>query len=959
MANDESLDQEIDQEIAPTPFISKALIGRVLAVGVFVALGTFAVVQSISGKPAEPGDLPDDSAIVAKATDKVGDAVNTVAATGKAIGGAIGDAAKSASESAGAAGDKAKRGLGDFLAGTRDQAKNPVNKADPFKAKVNPSGKSSFDNSLRKPSPKPSVASVSTSSSGFNAAKPPTNRPLIKPIGKPVSRPTADPVVKKIAPGFSGAFAGTGSLKPANGTFKPASPAAPKPPERLAQNGGFLPKAGRGSLGVPTPPQTRSAPPLPGFNPTGATSAAGGSFNQLKNSIKSETQALSQNAANNFNSSTDKLKSLVNSTTETTRSLGNQLSNRLGGVQAESKPSTNQGFVGAPKSSNASGTKPFERKTFQSKPIASQRSGGNQAPFSAASRASQSSRNAGFTSKPPVQRPDRPRVEFGGLAGNKSFSGKPDNASRFSRGTKPPTDLGGAARLRPQPKPQPTKIVSTRQSFSKPQSQPAQPAKQGGSSSRLAGSQTRASSAPGERQLDGVQAPSLTIEKVSPREIQVGQDADFEIRVRNVGRVAAESVTVIDRVPAGTEFIGASPEPQRGARSGALEWQIGTLTPGQEKRIRYQLKPTQPGEIGSVAQVFFAAQASMRTLVTRPVLNIQHDTSPKMLMGDNFVFDVLVENRGDGPANDVIIQEEVPTQLEYEAGFRQLEYEVGTLLPGQKKKLRLALRAGKVGKFRNVMFATGRGGLEASHALDLEVVAPEIHVTSSGPKRRFLQRKATHQFTIENRGTARATNVGLVARLPSGLRYVDADNRGRYDSQSHAVYWKMPELTDGVAGTVEVTTVPINVGQQNIKFEADADLKLFASAEQELLVKHLVDVFFEIDDVIDPIEVGSQTSYRMRVVNQGTKAASNVQLKLDFPQGLEPEQAEGNLRHQIQGQQVIFEPISSLPPGQEVNLSVRATGKSPGDLRVVANIRADGREVVISKEETTRVYSDR
>ena len=40
-------------------------------------------------------------------------------------------------------------------------------------------------------------------------------------------------------------------------------------------------------------------------------------------------------------------------------------------------------------------------------------------------------------------------------------------------------------------------------------------------------------------------------------------------------------------------------------------------------------------------------------------------------------------------------------------------------------------------------------------------------------------------------------------------------------------------------------------------------------------------------------------------------------------------------------------------------MSINVTGKSPGDHRVVANIRADGREVAFSKEDTTRVYADR
>jgi len=470
---------------------------------------------------------------------------------------------------------------------------------------------------------------------------------------------------------------------------------------------------------------------------------------------------------------------------------------------------------------------------------------------------------------------------------------------------------------------------------------------------------TRGLDTPGARNLEGVQAPSLTIEKVSPREIQVNQSADFEIKVRNVGRVVANDVMVVDRVPAGTEFIGASPEPTKLERSGDVQWTIGTIEPGQEKRIRFQLRPTQPGEIGSVAHVLFATQASMRTVVTKPVLDIVHSTRPRVLIGDNVVFDVIVENKGDGPATEVIIQEEVPEQLEYQEGFRQLEYEVGTLMPGQKRKIQLALRADKVGEFRNVVFVSGKGGLEAKHEIDVEVIAPEIRVDSEGPTRRFLQRQATHQFTIQNRGTAEANNVNLMARLPGGLRYVSSDNRGRYDSNSHAVYWKMPSLKEGVAGTVELTTVPVEVGQQDIRFEAKADLRLTAQTTQEMTVEHLVDVHFEIDDLVDPIEVGTDTTYRLKILNQGTKVASNVQLQVEFPNGLQPTSVDGDLRSQIQGQQVRFEPISSLPPGQQVQLSVRAKGSAPGDHRVVASIRSEGREVAISKEETTRVYSDR
>ena len=161
------------------------------------------------------------------------------------------------------------------------------------------------------------------------------------------------------------------------------------------------------------------------------------------------------------------------------------------------------------------------------------------------------------------------------------------------------------------------------------------------------------------------------------------------------------------------------------------------------------------------------------------------------------IFDVIVQNKGDGPARNVVIQEDVPQQLEFQDGYRELEYDIGTLMPGQSKRVQLGLKAASIGRLKNVMFASAEGGLRARHELDLEVVSPKLVTSSQGPTKRYLKREATHQFSVTNQGTANATNVDLIARIPAGLRFVSADNRGRYDANSHAVYWSLAELGAG------------------------------------------------------------------------------------------------------------------------------------------------------------------
>ncbi len=463
---------------------------------------------------------------------------------------------------------------------------------------------------------------------------------------------------------------------------------------------------------------------------------------------------------------------------------------------------------------------------------------------------------------------------------------------------------------------------------------------------------------PGERKLEGVQTPALTIEKIAPAEIQVNQPADFQLVVRNVGRITANGVRVVDQIPAGTELIQAVPQPSKGPDN-RLSWELDSLKPGQEKRIKIKLRPLRPGEIGSVAEVSFAAQASMRTKVTKPMLVIRHNAESRVLIGDPVVLDIEVRNEGDGAAADVMVQVDLPEGLQFSEGFRELEYSVGTLGPGQSKKAQLELRAAKIGKYRNVMVVQGEGGLTAQHAIDLEIIAPQLTASGDGPTRRYLNREATHNFAVRNTGTAQATNVELVCRLPSGLKFVDANNRGQYDEATHAVYWSLAELNSGLVANVDVTTMPIEPGNQDLKLEVNADLEQSTEAICKLSVEHLIDVFFTFDDLVDPIEVGSATAYRLQIENQGTRTATNVQISVQFPAGIQPTAVEGNITSEIRGQQIAFSPITSMNPGDEIEITIRGKGVTPGDHRVSVNLIADGREVNVSKQESTRVYSDR
>ena len=108
----------------------------------------------------------------------------------------------------------------------------------------------------------------------------------------------------------------------------------------------------------------------------------------------------------------------------------------------------------------------------------------------------------------------------------------------------------------------------------------------------------------------------------------------------------------------------------------------------------------------------------------------------------------------------------------------------------------------------------------------------------------------------------------------------------------------------------------------------------------------------------DPIEVGGETGYEIRVVNQGTKAATNVRIVADLPPGLKLTSAEGETAHKLDQNRVVFEPLQSLAPKADTVYRLRVQGLQVGDQRVAVEVKTDDLQQPIRHEESTRVFGD-
>jgi uncharacterized repeat protein (TIGR01451 family) len=240
----------------------------------------------------------------------------------------------------------------------------------------------------------------------------------------------------------------------------------------------------------------------------------------------------------------------------------------------------------------------------------------------------------------------------------------------------------------------------------------------------------------------------------------------------------------------------------------------------------------------------------------------------------------------------------------------------------------------------------------------LDILAPQLQVGVAGPKVRYLDRQATYSISVANPGTAAATNLEVIAYLPRGLKFLSAENQGQYDPQRHAVLRGLAELPSGVMGASQLVVVPAEPGEQRIRVEGKADLRLEHAFEQPVLVETLSEIQFSVADTADPIEVGSETTYEIKLQNRGHGPPPKCGSRSNSPAELTPTGGDGPTALAVRGQQLVIEPRARLAPNGQAAYRVlrprsrqgRPANPRPGRLRRVAHAGHQGRG--------TRVYSD-
>jgi uncharacterized membrane protein len=123
-------------------------------------------------------------------------------------------------------------------------------------------------------------------------------------------------------------------------------------------------------------------------------------------------------------------------------------------------------------------------------------------------------------------------------------------------------------------------------------------------------------------------------------------------------------------------------------------------------------------------------------------------------------------------------------------------------------------------------------------------------------------------------------------------------------------------------------------------------------------VEGIAAILLEVVDIDDPVEVGAETGYEILITNQGTDFATNIQIKLDVPEGMEITGVKGPTEGTIQDRTVFFASLPKLAPRADAIYRVKVKGLKAGDFRVSVQAQSDTLKSPVNEEESTKVYQD-
>jgi uncharacterized repeat protein (TIGR01451 family) len=230
-----------------------------------------------------------------------------------------------------------------------------------------------------------------------------------------------------------------------------------------------------------------------------------------------------------------------------------------------------------------------------------------------------------------------------------------------------------------------------------------------------------------------------------------------------------------------------------------------------------------------------------------------------------------------------------------------------------------------------------------------------------GPTLAYPRRSITYTVTAINTTKEVLKDLILRAQIPQGLQWstpFPLSEGGRKINGPVGIKWRFDNLEPGQTRTASFEVLAESAGVFIITAE------LSTSSTQEPLnqasittkVLGLPAMHISTYDTEDPVQVGKQTTYVVEIRNEGTAPCTNIKIESKIPEQMEFVSATANVSFKNKGNNVTFDAVPILQPGEKLVYKVVCKVIKAGSARHAAILTYDEFDKPIIDEEGTSCY---
>ena len=445
--------------------------------------------------------------------------------------------------------------------------------------------------------------------------------------------------------------------------------------------------------------------------------------------------------------------------------------------------------------------------------------------------------------------------------------------------------------------------------------------------------------------------PIVTVEIESPQQVNLSENTDVDIRIRNAGSEKVQHIEFAIQLPKHAKFVSSKPTPISND-GGKLVFALENLNSNQERAITLEVIPTLKQPLEFKTRLEIIENQTTVVSVREPKLKMTVQGPKQVNIGDKTTHIVKIQNVGDGLARKVRLQGNFPDELRFLE--QQGMSEPKDLNPGESLTVIIESLAKLPGEVKLDFTAEGDRVAANPAGSPLKISQAELKVLAVGPNMNFVDRDGIYSIKVDNSGEVNVSDVAVTLSIPKGMKVTTINRKAQMDEVNQTLTWTFDTIKARSNETIQLKAVSNLPGEQLCRIGVASNETKKSEFTLKTAITARADLSINMANNSGPVQVGAKATFDVVVTNKGSQSADDVEVTVELPSSLMPVRQENVIVDEATNSVTFIN--SRIKPGKKLSFAFQAVGVAKGEHIVRSSLKAGGSDRRVIVEESVYVY---